>query len=335
MLIILSGLPGAGKTSIARALARETAALHLRIDSIESAILDSAIAPASIEDAGYRAAYAVATDNLRLGRTVVADSVNPVELTREAWRTAARAAGVAAIEVEIVCSDAAEHRRRVEARVPDIAGRPGPTWTDIVTREYEPWPRERIVIDTAAVSPERGVDAILAAMAAARNTQLLVITGTMGAGKSVVMAEASDLLTAARIRHGAIDFDALAIGLPADAVAYQNLRSAADNFVARGVSTLLVAAAVENSAALRRLCAAVSAPAATVCRLRAPVAAMEERVRRREPGMYQRQFVARVAVLERTLDRAALEDFSVVNDGRPVTDVARDMLVRVGWLASL
>ena len=31
--------------------------------------------------AGYRVAYAIAEENLRLGRTVIADSVNPIKLS--------------------------------------------------------------------------------------------------------------------------------------------------------------------------------------------------------------------------------------------------------------
>ena len=76
MLIVFAGLPGTGKSSVSRELARRLDAVWLKIDSIEQAIRTSGVVPGSIYDAGYRAAYAVAGDNLRLGRDVIADSVN-------------------------------------------------------------------------------------------------------------------------------------------------------------------------------------------------------------------------------------------------------------------
>lgn len=69
---------------------------------------------------------------------------------------------VDAVEVEITCTDLQAHRRRVEARRADISGLRLPTWEDVVSREYEPWSRRHIVIDTAAKSVAETVKEIQA-----------------------------------------------------------------------------------------------------------------------------------------------------------------------------
>ena len=158
-MMVLSGLPGVGKTAIARELARATGAVHQRSDSIEQVLRAGGV---RVEGEGYAVAYAVAEDNLALGRVVIADCVNPWLLTRTAWRAVAGRAGVGAIEVEMVCSNAVEHRRRVESRVTDIDGHELPTWKDVVERDYRPWDGPRLVLDTAKLSIQESVDAIMA-----------------------------------------------------------------------------------------------------------------------------------------------------------------------------
>ena len=167
MLIILSGLPGVGKTAIARELARQTGAVHVRIDSIEQALRDSGLLRGPIDDAGYRAGYAIAQDNVTAGLDVIADCVNPIPITRDAWASVALRARVRAVAVEIVCSDQAEHRRRVETRRPDIRGLELPTWADVIARDYRPSDRDRIVIDTVGRSVRQSVRTLRAAIASA------------------------------------------------------------------------------------------------------------------------------------------------------------------------
>jgi len=166
-LIVFSGLPASGKSSVARVLAQRIAAVWLRIDSIEQAIRDAGVVPGPVDDAGYRAAYAVAKDNLRLGRDVIADSVNPWMLTRDAWRAVGIRAGAHVIEVETVCSDRDEHRRRVQSRVSEVLGLSLPDWDAVIGRDYHVWDRDHVTIDTAGRDVAACVELILAAIAAA------------------------------------------------------------------------------------------------------------------------------------------------------------------------
>jgi hypothetical protein len=86
---------------------------------------------------------------LRLGRTIIADSVNPLQITRDAWRSVAQRSLSPSVEIEVICSDRDEHRRRVETRHSDIEGLKQPTWQDVVDRRYDSWDHPPIVVDTA------------------------------------------------------------------------------------------------------------------------------------------------------------------------------------------
>lgn len=158
MLVVMAGLPGAGKTTLARAFAQQRNAVYLRIDTIEQALRS---ADPQIEDmgpTGYMIAYAVAEENLRLGRIVVADSVNPLKVTRDAWRDVATRTSSVLCEVEVICSDREDHRRRVETRTVDVPGLILPTWQQVLDRDYEPWDRPHLILDTALRSPSESLE---------------------------------------------------------------------------------------------------------------------------------------------------------------------------------
>ncbi len=162
-LYIFSGLPGTGKTTLAQGLAQHVRATHLRIDTVEQGLRD--LCNVSVEGEGYRLSYRIARDNLKLGVDVVADSCNPLELTRREWEQVAHEVGAKFINVEVVCSDIREHQRRIESRLPDIPGLKLPTWEEVKDREYEAWSRDRIVVETAGRTALECIGTLIAELA--------------------------------------------------------------------------------------------------------------------------------------------------------------------------
>jgi hypothetical protein len=168
---------------------------------------------------------------------------------------------------------------------------------------------------------------------------LLIITGAMEGGKTAILAEASDTLVLRQVAHAAIDLDAFGLAYlpPAashDSVMYDNLRSVCKNYAALEVWRFLLARAMEDRTQLELCCDAVPATETVVCRLTASIEAMKQRVKMRESGVLQREYVARVASLNVILDRARLEDFTVANENRSVTEVALEMRIKAGWISN-
>ncbi|GEA86776.1 AAA family ATPase [Cellulomonas cellasea] len=157
MLIAMAGLPGAGKSAVADAVGRALDATVLSVDPVEAAMWRAGVGrdqPTGI--AAYVVVEAVARHQLALGRTVVVDAVNAVDEARGQWRDLARITGVPLHFVEVVCSDAALHRERLEGRRRDIEGFAEPTWESVeqVRREYAPWVDAPLRVDSVLLLDE-------------------------------------------------------------------------------------------------------------------------------------------------------------------------------------
>lgn len=136
---------------------------------------------------------------------------------------------------------------------------------------------------------------------------LLIITSSIRAGKTAVLAEASDIL---RLRQW-----------PNSDVMYGHLQFISKNYSSRAARRFLVARAMEDRIE-RELCrGVVSATNTIVCRLAASIETMPQRVKMRESGVSQRECVARVAELNVILDRARSEDLAVASEDRSWTEV--------------
>jgi len=108
---------------------------------------------AGVQNSGYLVGYAIASDLLAAGNDVLVECVNPIEITRSAWRGVADAQHTRLLEVELFCSDPETHRGRVQTRVVDVPGLELPDWEAVQSRDYVPWTTAQLRIDTALVAP--------------------------------------------------------------------------------------------------------------------------------------------------------------------------------------
>lgn len=152
MLIVISGLPATGKTTLATALSREVGAMHLSVDTIEDALLGAGLAPGwTTGVAAYEAAGAAAEQNLGLGHLVVVDAVNDSDAARETWRAAARRAGAVLRFVLLTPPPESEHQQRLLGRERGLERVAEPSWSEVLDRagSFEAWPDEPLVLSSA------------------------------------------------------------------------------------------------------------------------------------------------------------------------------------------
>ncbi|GAB3817286.1 AAA family ATPase [Tessaracoccus terricola] len=156
MLIVISGLPGVGKTTVADLVGARLGATRLSIDPVEEALLGAGF-PHGWETgvAAYEAVRAMAELNLRTGRTVVVDAVNDSEPARETWRRAADSADAGLCWVVLTMSDTIGHASRLHERDRGFTHVVEPTWPEVAGREVAPWVDVHVAIDVSGRSGEQ------------------------------------------------------------------------------------------------------------------------------------------------------------------------------------
>ena len=159
VLYIFSGLPEVGKSTLAVALAKHVGATYLRVDAIEQGLKE--LLKTDIYDQGYQLAFKIAKDNLTQGLPVIGDSCNSATESRKAWQQVAIELNLQFVNIEVICSDKAEHRDRVENRQSCITGLTLPTWQQVQEREYHAWDGDLVRVDTAGEQVHQSVDKLL------------------------------------------------------------------------------------------------------------------------------------------------------------------------------
>jgi predicted kinase len=152
-LIILSGLPGTGKTEVSEALASQLGAPVFAKDWLEASLLQSGeVVRQQLGVIGYRLLTTLASRQLTLGQSAVLDSVAGLASIRATWRALAREFDASWFVIECICSSTEVHRQRLTRRRRGIPGWPELDWSEVerVQSYFEAWSEERLVLDSVA-----------------------------------------------------------------------------------------------------------------------------------------------------------------------------------------
>jgi predicted kinase len=151
VLIVIAGLPGSGKSTMAADLGRALNCAVLGVDQAEAAMWRAGVSPSGpTHHAAYLVVGALAAEQLALGHDVIIDAVNGPEPARAQWRDLAAETGAELKFIVVECGDDRVYRDRVERRTRDIEGFPEPTWEGVLRRraEFPPWTGERLTVDS-------------------------------------------------------------------------------------------------------------------------------------------------------------------------------------------
>ena len=155
-LIVFAGLPGTGKSSLAEAAGRALAIPVFAKDWLEAVLVRCQLQPTTAAGpglgfAGYELLTTLAERQLRLGQSVILDSVASTQTIRAQWQDLAARHGAAWRVIECICTDERAHRSRLNGRVRGIPDWHELTWADVesVAAYYAPWHEPRLVLDAA------------------------------------------------------------------------------------------------------------------------------------------------------------------------------------------
>ncbi len=162
-LIVMSGLPGSGKSTLSEKIAERLKLPLFSVDPIESAVIKAGITK-SFETgyAAYLVAETLAKEQVKLGNSVVIDAVNAENEAKQVWIDCAAHLKIPMVVIECVLKNTDLHRKRLEARVRGLHGFDEITWERVEERRkaYTPWQRAVLTIEMSN-DPDENLKAAL------------------------------------------------------------------------------------------------------------------------------------------------------------------------------
>jgi predicted kinase len=152
-LIVFSGLPGTGKSTLAEAIGRELGIPVFAKDWLEATLIRSELKPMNEEKslgfAGYELLTVLAARQMILGQSVILDSVAASKTIRNTWHRLSDQYNADWRVIERVCSDESLHRSRLKDRKRYIPGWQELEWSEVerMKHYYVAWEGERLILD--------------------------------------------------------------------------------------------------------------------------------------------------------------------------------------------
>ncbi len=167
---------------------------------------------------------------------------------------------------------------------------------------------------------------------------VLLLTGSVGVGKTSVAGTLSGLLTAERIPHAVADMDWLRYCYPLSAndpyntaLGLRNLAAVWTNYHAAGAHCLITTTVVESRADVLAVQQVIPGAAVFVVRLRASLPTILRRLAARETGEGLQWHQQRAAALVTQMERTKLEDLLIDTEDKAIDVVAAEIRHSSGW----
>ncbi len=196
--------------------------------------------------------------------------------------------------------------------------------------------------DTARFGPHAGEPDVVF-LAKHLPTRVLVINGTIGAGKTSTAAAVHDVLAQEDARSAFIDADFLCQAAPmpegdpyGQELLFANLAAVSPIYRAQGYGCIVIARVVEDAGDRDRYAQAFAGPGGlahvSIVRVTASEETRMARITAREAEGYWRELgLARTVELDDVLEDLDLDDGVVSSEGATRIDVAREALDAAGW----
>jgi adenylylsulfate kinase len=170
----------------------------------------------------------------------------------------------------------------------------------------------------------------------ADQVRAVLITGTIGSGKTAVATDIGEILEERGIPCAIVDLDWLGwvhLGRgPIDELIASNFAAMVPNYRAAGVRHYVLARSIGSPEQIGALGGVLDGAPLVVVRLTASKETLFGRLRKRDEGRILQEHLGQAVQFESEQAQAQLADFDVSTDARSVREVATEVVSRLGWI---